>query len=174
MIQIYFLLKSSIKALAKTALTFCLLLSFSASAMEHSHEHHSKSTTSSKVITSSVQTLTLVEGFVRAMPPGQSTTAIFLTLHNGSGSKVDIIDIEANIGHHAMLHETVIADEMAKMVHLETVSIEANSTLKLAPGGMHIMIMGVSQSLKLDQKINVTLYYSDEKQQTFEVPVAFK
>jgi periplasmic copper chaperone A len=162
------------KSAEKWLLALACGLSFSVSAMENSHDHHRKAATTANTVKASTQALTLIDGFVRAMPPGQSTTAIFLTLRNDLNTQVDIIDIEANIGHHAMLHKTIVKDDMAKMVHLENVSIAPNATLKLAPGGMHIMIMGVSQSLTLGQQVSVTLHFGDQTQQTLEVPVELK
>jgi periplasmic copper chaperone A len=172
--QHYFSISNLLKAAGKASVVLFFGLSFALNAMEHSHNHHAKNKDNTASTPNAVKALVLVDGFVRAVPPGQSTTAIFLTLRNEAKVKVDIVGIDSSIGHHAMLHKTIISDDMAKMVHLDSVSIAPNSTLKLAPGGMHIMIMGVSQSLQIDQKITVTLNFSDQTQQTFEVPVALK
>jgi copper(I)-binding protein len=72
---------------------------------------------------------------------------------------------------HAMLHETVVEEGIARMRPLETLEVAAHSEVALAPGGKHIMVMGSSTPLEAGDTIVLTLTFVSAGDVTVEVPV---
>lgn len=43
-----------------------------------------------------------------------------------------------------MMHTTQMTGDIARMVHLDAVGIPAGETITFAPGGLHVMFMGLN------------------------------
>jgi len=122
-------------------------------------------------MTISAAELTIENGFVRAMPPGQSTTAAFMTLLNESENDVTIADVSSPIAMHAMLHSNTVEEGVASMQHMDELVIKAQSKQRLMPGGIHIMLMHLQQEPKINDKVSLTLHYADGTTQTVVLQV---
>ena len=62
-----------------------------------------------------------------------------------------------------MLHETTTTDSgVVKMEHLVRVNIPEGDELIMRPGGIHIMIMGISKPLLVGEEIPATLKFNNE------------
>lgn len=61
-----------------------------------------------------------------------------------------------------MLHNTVMDGDVAKMEHLMNVPIPAGETVSFAPGGMHVMFMGLgNDTLEAGETIPATLVFEN-------------
>ncbi len=59
-----------------------------------------------------------------------------------------------------MLHTTEETDGIARMIHLEAIDIPAGETVTLAPGGMHVMFMGLGgDPFEVGETIPATLVF---------------
>jgi copper(I)-binding protein len=63
---------------------------------------------------------------------------------------------------------------MMKMREVKDVKIKAKSSTSLKPGGLHLMFMGLKRPLKKDEKIKVTLKFSDSSSLDVDFPVLNK
>ena len=62
-----------------------------------------------------------------------------------------------------MLHETDVDKKgIAKMKHLESVAVPGNDSLKLEPGGTHIMFTNISIKFDESRKYLVTLIFEEQ------------
>ena len=107
---------------------------------------------------------------VRAVPPGQKMTGAFMDIKN-SGSDLQIISAESSISKVVELHTHIKDGEVMRMRKVPTIDLPANSTTHLKPGGLHVMFIGLKETLNVDQKIDLTLNFSDGSSQALEVPV---
>ena len=82
-----------------------------------------------------------------------------------------IVGVNADCCAMAMLHQTAFEGDKASMVHLDELLIPPQSSVQLAPGGLHIMLMQPREKLALDRKVRLSLKYSDGHSQTIEVAV---
>lgn len=90
-----------------------------------------------------------------AEPPGIEDPVIFkafslaraaggyMTIDNSLGEADWLIGARVE-GHMAMIHESREVDGVMTMAHVEAVEIEAGGTVRFAPGGLHVMIMGLA------------------------------
>jgi len=93
--------------------------------------------------------------WVRAMPPGQRMTAAYLRIVAG-GEPVEIDGVSSPIGD-ASLHETQTVDGRSRMVEIEKLSLGPGETVELAPGGKHIMLMGLERTPEVGELVPICL-----------------
>ena len=138
----------------------------------------SSSASGADTATSAASALTLEDGWVKALDvpsPGASPmpmTAMFGTLHNPTGSEVTVSGGSSPAAGALELHE-VIRTESGTM-HMQPKPggfvIAAGTDHTLQPGGDHVMLMGVTESLVNGSDVAVTLQTS-AGEVTFTVPV---
>ncbi|ODA90638.1 hypothetical protein ATY41_09450 [Leifsonia xyli subsp. xyli] len=103
---------------------------------------------------------------------GSGMTAAFGDVKNtGSGTAI-VVGATSSAASSLQLHETVTKNGAETMQEAKSgFRIPAGSTLHLAPGGSHIMLMGLKAPLEAGQKISVTLRFSDGSTSPVAVPV---
>ena len=86
--------------------------------------------------------------WARATPPGAKTAAVFGVFSNEGDTVIGIESLATPVAMAAMIHETVMADGMMKMKHAHNFTVPAHGAITFAPGGYHVMLAGVNQSLR--------------------------
>lgn len=102
-------------------------------------------------------TLIISDAWVRATPPGKMMTAGYASLENVSKDVITITGVSAQIAVHTSLHETRIERDRSTMRPVAELSIDAGERVSLKPGGLHIMLMKLSESLTDGQSIDICL-----------------
>ena len=102
-------------------------------------------------------TLIISDAWVRATPPGKMMTAGYASLENVSKEVITITGVSAEAAGHTSLHETRIKRDRSTMRPVARLSIEAGERVSLKPGGLHIMLMKLSESLTDGQSIDICL-----------------
>ena len=101
--------------------------------------------------------LIISDAWVRATPPGKMMTAGYASLENLSNEVITITGVSAVAAGHTSLHETRIERDRSTMRPVANLSIEAGERVSLKPGGLHIMLMKLSESLTDGQSIDICL-----------------
>jgi len=70
-----------------------------------------------------------------------------------------------------MLHETVESDGVMKMEMTERVEIPQYHVASLAPGGLHVMVMGLSPDVLGEETFPLTLIFETAGEITVDLPV---
>ncbi len=109
--------------------------------------------------------------WARATPPGAKAGAVYLDIANGLGGSVNLIGVSSPLASRAEVHESLLVDGMMKMRKRETLTIPAGEQLSFAPGGLHIMLMGLSAPLTEGEEFQVTLQFDEYPELTLQVPV---
>ena len=73
--------------------------------------------------------------------PGMTMSAGYLTLTNNSEETITITRVSSPHYASVELHESVVKDGVARMRALEKLDIPAGTSMILAPGGKHLMLM---------------------------------
>lgn len=118
-----------------------------------------------------VAAISIDQAWVAETIGGQGRTAAYLTLHNGSGGEERLMGVELRGAGHASLHRTVTEDNVSRMEHLDALIILSGGSARLAPGGMHIMIMGLEVPLEDGDSISLTLQFLEAGDVSFDIPV---
>ena len=100
--------------------------------------------------------LTAQDVWIRATP-GSDVAAAYLTLHNTAQQPVLVIGVRTSVAAQAMIHETTVSNGQSTMRPHEPLRIEAGATVHLAPGGLHIMLHGLTRPLKPGDEVPLAL-----------------
>jgi copper(I)-binding protein len=117
-----------------------------------------------------VQALEIKEAYVRLMPPGAPTTAVFGKLHNDGKKAIRIISAKLQGADKVEIHAHTQVEGMMKMRKLENgLILEKGSHLSLAPGGYHLMVFGFNPPQQQSLPLKLTLSDADGKAYEFQV-----
>ncbi len=87
-------------------------------------------------------------------------TAAYLTLRSHGGEADRLVDAATEVASAVELHRTEVVDGVMRMRQVEDgVPIAPGSTVELRPGGLHIMLMGVSRTLAPGDRVDLTLHF---------------
>ena len=114
----------------------------------------------------------LFEGaWARATIGESKVSAVYLAVSNRSEVPALLVEAHAERAGHTMIHRSVVEDGVMKMRHVEAVEIPAGATVRLEPGGIHVMLTGVSRRLEVGERIAVTLRFERAGEVVLGVPV---
>ncbi|WP_299879955.1 copper chaperone PCu(A)C [uncultured Cocleimonas sp.] len=157
-------------------LMLILLYSFFLNACDNSKteaevETKKETKTEAKAEMSAADSISIVDPYIRAMPPGQKVTAMFMNMENSSSALQDLVSVDTTASDHAELHEHKMIDGMMKMGQVEKISVEANGTAALKPGGYHIMLIGLKKDLQPGEMVDIELTFKDGSTKTVKTEV---
>ena len=102
------------------------------------------------------RTLSAQDAWIRATP-GSDVAAAYLTLHNTGTDPVVVVGVRSARAGHAMIHETSIANGQSTMRPHEPLRIAGGATVRLAPGGLHIMLQMLTGPLAPGDEVPLQL-----------------
>ena len=104
--------------------------------------------------------LTITALWTRATPKGAEVAGGYLTVTNTGKDTDRLLGGSVSIATRFEIHEMTSADGVMKMRHLDKgLEIKAGETVGLKPGGLHIMLMGLSAPIKEGDRITGTLVF---------------
>lgn len=113
----------------------------------------------------------LKDPYVKAAAAGEMT-AIFGTLDNPTDQTLTVVKAHTDVAATTELHEMVTENgSMVMREKKDGFAVPAKGTLELKPGGLHIMLMGLTKALKAGDQVPVTLTLSDGTTVTFTATV---
>jgi copper(I)-binding protein len=104
--------------------------------------------------------LVISQAWSRATPGGAKVGGGYLTIANKGSAPDKLIGASADVAGTVEVHEMATVDGVMKMRPVEGgLTIEPGKTVKLAPGGHHLMMMDLKGPLKQGDKLPVTLQF---------------
>jgi hypothetical protein len=86
-------------------------------------------------------------------------TALYFTLENNGSEADTLYAVETDIAKMVQIHETYTDGDMMGMREIGEIIIEPESSVKLEPGGMHIMVMRLKRDIKIGDEIDFIFYF---------------
>src|SRR5204863_537891 len=87
--------------------------------------------------------VTATHAWVRGMVPAQTATGAFVTLQSTVEAK--LVGASSPIAKMAEIHRTEMTGGTNHMHEAESVALPAGKAVSLAPGGYHVMLMGLGR-----------------------------
>ena len=113
-----------------------------------------------------------VEGaWARASIGGSKVSAVYLVVANRGEAADRLVGAETGRAARAMIHRSVVEDGVAKMRHAAAVVVPPGGSVRLEPGGLHVMLTGVAPPLEAGESIPVTLVFERAGRLALSVPV---
>jgi periplasmic copper chaperone A len=104
--------------------------------------------------------LVISQAWTRATPGGAKIGGGFLTIENKGTAPDKLIGASADAAGKIEVHEMAMNNGVMKMRPVENgLTIEPGKSVKLAPGGFHLMMMDLKSPLKQGDKVPVTLQF---------------
>lgn len=106
----------------------------------------------------------------RATPPGIEVGVAYLVIDN-HGKPDQLLAASSPVAKRAELHISEMENGIMKMRHLDTVDIKVGTPTTFAPGGRHIMLIGLKHPLKKGDTFPLTLTFKNSGPVRVTVPV---
>lgn len=119
-----------------------------------------------------VGTLKIGHPYSRAMPPAAPTTGAFFSISNSGKAADKLLAASSPLASTVELHSHLNDNGVMRMRQVEGgISVAPGETLKLAPGGLHVMLLGVKQQPHTGDKFPLTLKFEKAGDINVEVKV---
>ncbi|MDP2811698.1 MAG: copper chaperone PCu(A)C [Rhodocyclaceae bacterium] len=115
--------------------------------------------------------VTVIDPYVRMAPPNAPATGAFMVLKNGGGKDVKVVKADSPACKAAELHTHLNEGGVMKMRQVPAIEIKAGGEAKLAPGGLHVMLIDMKSPPKEGDKVTITLTFDDGSIKKVEAPV---
>jgi len=109
--------------------------------------------------------------WVRMPPPVADTAAAYMTLRNGGDRDVVIAGISSDASETAGIHSMRKQGAMIRMSAANGMTIPAHGSVKLEPGGMHLMLIGLKRVLKPGHEVILVLRFVNAPMLRIVAPV---
>ena len=113
--------------------------------------------------------LTVSDPFARATPTAAVPGVAYLTIH-GADTADRLLSVTSPRGAVEM-HTMTMQGDIMRMRQVDAIDIPPGATIKLAPGGLHLMVMGLKAPLKQGETVPLTLTFEHAGPRQVEAPV---
>lgn len=120
---------------------------------------------------SAADDITVSDAYVRLAPPGQAVTGAFMTFKNTGDKDHKIVKADNAASRVTELHTHTNEGGMMKMRQVKDIEIKAKGEAALKPGGLHIMLIDLKQSLKEGENIDMTVSFEDGSSKKVSAPI---
>ncbi|CAM3443978.1 copper chaperone PCu(A)C [Halomonas lysinitropha] len=121
--------------------------------------------------TALAQSLTVEDARVRAVPPGSPTTAAFMDLTNPGETDLALVGGASPLAGTLELHNHVMVEGVMQMRQVEEIPLPAGETVRLAPGGWHLMLFELARPPVEGESVALTLTLDNGETLSVEAPV---
>ena len=97
--------------------------------------------------------------------------AAYMTITTAGAETDRLLRAESDVARRVELHTHLIEDGIMKMREVEAIEIAPGEPTLLKPGGLHVMLMGLTAPLEECQSFSMTLVFERAGRLEVEVPV---
>jgi copper(I)-binding protein len=95
-------------------------------------------------------------------PANPEVAAVRFVVRNDTASPDQLIGVESPVARSAMVHRSETDEEgRATMTMLDELEIPARSSVTFEPGGLHVMLTGITEDLQVGDPVEVTLAFAE-------------
>ena len=89
--------------------------------------------------------LEIGDAWIKHLPPAVPVRAGYMVIRNPGSAARRIVGADSDSFGSVEIHRSLMQDGMMRMEQQQELVIEAGATLRLEPGGLHLMLMAPSQ-----------------------------
>jgi periplasmic copper chaperone A len=117
------------------------------------------------------ESLLVSDAWIPEAPPHAEVSAAYLTIHNQTNQVRKFVGVSSPQFQKAELHQSIMVDGQERMRRISALTVEANGSVVLKPGGYHLMLIKPLQPLKAGDFVDLKLQFDDKSQITARVPI---
>jgi periplasmic copper chaperone A len=99
------------------------------------------------------------------------TGAAYVTIANNGNADDALLEARSPVAAKVEVHDMTMEGMVMKMRRLDALPIKAGDEVALAPGGKHIMLIGLKQALEEGISVPVTLVFEKAGEIEVDAPV---
>lgn len=112
----------------------------------------------------------IVDAWARATPPGVENGAVYCKIQNHGGAD-RLVGARSAAARTVEIHESVARNGVVEMHRIDVLPLDTGASVEFAPGGTHVMLVGLAAPLVAGAKIELSLVFATAGVVTIEVPV---
>jgi periplasmic copper chaperone A len=118
-------------------------------------------------------TLELSGAWARASMSSNSNSAAYMSITNPTNKQITILGASAAIvSNNVELHKSFVDEKgISRMTSIDKIVVPANSTIALAPGGIHVMLFELKRKLTAGDKFKMHLELESAESVSIDVEV---
>ena len=97
--------------------------------------------------------------WARPTVSGQPAGGGFLVLHNRATTADRLLSASTPAAERVELHSMKMEGDVMRMRQIDAIDLPAGATVKLEPGGLHLMFMGLKAPLTAGSRVPLTLRF---------------
>ena len=110
------------------------------------------------------------DAWVRATVPGQKTSGAFMKLT--ASEELTLVGARSPAAGVVEIHEMAMDDQMVmRMRAVKGLALPTAKPVELKPGGYHVMLLDLKDTLQPGQKLRLTLVFKDRKGELDDIDV---
>ena len=109
--------------------------------------------------------LDISDARIKNLPPSVPVRAGYMTIHNLEPSAVTIVSVRSDAFASVEIHQSLMMDGMMHMEPVGELTIDAGTSLQLAPGGFHLMMMQPVEPTQPGDDVEIFLQLDDGTEQ---------
>jgi copper(I)-binding protein len=113
----------------------------------------------------------ITQAWARPTPPTAQVGAVYFSVKNSGAKDDELLAVSSSAAASVEIHETQTVNGMMQMRQVASVSCPAGATLKVEPGGLHVMLLGLKQPLMEGSRVDLTLRFRDAGVLSIQVPI---
>lgn len=114
-------------------------------------------------------TLKVVNAWARPTVAEQMATGAYMKITSSKEGK--IVGVTSTVAEVSEIHEMKMEGDVMRMRAVENIPVKAGSTVELAPGGYHVMLMGLNEAVSEGKPFEVKLQFEGADGSKAEIPV---
>lgn len=123
------------------------------------------------LLTFTVKAQVISKPWIKATPPGFKMSAAYMNIKNNTDTAIYLENVETKIAEFPELHTHNQVNGVMKMRQVKKILIKPQQIVALKPKSFHIMLIQLTRSLKVDEKIKLKLIFSNGKKVNVIAPV---
>jgi hypothetical protein len=129
---------------------------------------------SSESASSGTADIMVSDAWARAVKAEQTATvtnAVYFIIENDGDAPDQLLGAATQLAQAAEMHQTTLSNGVMQMRQALEVEIPAAETVTFEPGGYHLMLIGLTQSLTSGETFELTLTFANVGEITINVDV---
>ena len=99
-------------------------------------------------------------------------SAVYMMLVNGTSADDELLSASSDVAEAVELHESKMgANGEMQMIPQASILLAAGAQVEFKPGGLHVMLIGLKQELKIGDEFELTLHFKNHADITLKVIV---
>ncbi len=103
----------------------------------------------------------VLDPWVQAAPPQAKVLAAYLELRSTGTEARTLRGASSPAFERVEIHRTVIANQIARMEPVTQLEIAPGSSLRMQPGGLHLMLINPRQRLQAGDSVSLSLQFKN-------------